>query len=65
MTVRRYPSSPFPSSAFRDRMLNGLAKEDPRMRKSVRKSYVQFMPRKKLVRVTIDFDPYEFVKRLR
>jgi hypothetical protein len=59
MRPRKTP--PIPKSLLRDLNLYVLQKHHPALARSIVRSRVQYLPRKKIIRATIDFDPETYL----
>lgn len=60
--LKPHPSAPIPKSLPRDMTLYVLRKHHPRLASAIVKSTVRYMPRKKIIRATIDFDPALYIE---
>ena len=60
--LKTHPVAPIPKSLPRDMVLYTLRKANPRLASTIVRSTVTYMPRKKIIRATIDFDPETYLK---
>ena len=59
--MRRRRTAPIPASLPRDLTLYLLRKHDPGLAASIVKSTAKYLPNKKVIRATIDYDPVRYV----
>jgi hypothetical protein len=62
--MRPRKTAPIPKSVPRDINLYVLEKHHPRLASAIVKSTVKYMPRKGIIRATIDFDPDLYIKAM-
>lgn len=60
-TVHTLPS--FPISTPRDRLLHAISQSSPKLRECIMYAGVEWLPRKRVVRVVIEIDADRYIER--